>query len=82
VKNGKDKEVTIQRWLDYAAERVPQMQQEKLNNARELKQKPLAFAPGEEKVADPSQRSLQRPRVFYRREVDELPLIVAKPSTR
>ncbi|MEP7341016.1 MAG: caspase family protein [Acidobacteriota bacterium] len=82
VKNGKEKEVTVQRWLDYAAERVPQMQQEKLNNARELKQKPPAFAPGEEKVADPAERSVQRPRVFYRREVDEVPLIVAKPAAR
>jgi uncharacterized caspase-like protein len=82
VKNDKAKEVTIQRWLDYAAARVPQMQQEKMDAARELKQKPPAFTPGDEKVADPTQRSVQVPRVFYRREAAEEPLIVAKPAVK
>jgi len=34
---------------------------------------------GEEKVDDADKQSLQRPRVFYRREPETQPLIVAKP---
>jgi hypothetical protein len=35
---------------------------------------------GEDKeFASPEQRSLQRPRVFYRREEEAQPFIVAKP---
>jgi hypothetical protein len=34
---------------------------------------------GEEKIEAVAQRSLQRPRVFYRREPEAQPLVVAKP---
>jgi len=33
----------------------------------------------EEEAASPEQRSLQRPRVFYRREAEAQPFIVARP---
>lgn len=62
----------------YATERVPKMQEAKLRDARALKLK-IAFVEGEEKIENPEERSVQRPRVFYRRETESRPLIVAKP---
>jgi uncharacterized caspase-like protein len=73
----KDGVVALREWLDYATERVPRMQEEKLRAARGLKLE-IAFVEGEEKRPD-DKRSLQRPRVFYRREPEAQPLIVARP---
>jgi len=39
----------------------------------------IAFTEGEQNIADPQKRSLQRPRVFYRRELEANPLVIAKP---
>ena len=74
----KDGQVVLREWLDYATERVPRMQEAKIKEGRGLKHK-VAFVEGEEKVEDVDKRSLQRPRVFYRREPETQPLIVAKP---
>ncbi len=87
----KDGQIVTREWFDYATERVPQMQEGE-NQARGLqKKKLLVFAPVETKAeekagekveetaAEPAQRSVQRPRVFYRREGEAKPLIVAKP---
>lgn len=83
----KDGQIVTREWFDYATERVPQMQESE-NQARGLqKKKLLAFAPAvakaeekaEEKTAEAAPRSVQRPRVFYRREVEAKPLVVAKP---
>ena len=71
----KDGTVLIREWLDYAVKRVPQMQANALRGARGLK---VAFVQGEEKLSDPEKRNLQRPRVFYRREVEPQPLIVER----
>jgi uncharacterized caspase-like protein len=77
----KDGQVLLKEWLDYATQRVPQMQAEKMKEAkgRQLEQI-VAFVPGEEKT-DPAKRNLQRPRVFYRRELEAEPFIVASPGT-
>jgi len=74
-----DGQVFLKEWLDYATQRVPQMQEEKLKEAqgRQLEQV-VAFVPGDEKT-DPAKRNLQRPRVFYRRELGVDPFIVARP---
>ena len=37
------------------------------------------FVEGENKEQDVTKRSLQRPRVFYRRDAEPRPLVVAKP---
>jgi hypothetical protein len=42
----------------------------------------LAFAEGEEQIVDPAKRNVQHPRVFYRREREAQPLVVAKPAVR
>jgi uncharacterized caspase-like protein len=73
----KDGQVTIREWLDFATERVPLMQQAKMRDSRDLLHK-AAFVEGEEKVADVEKRSVQRPRVFYRRELEAQPMVVAK----
>lgn len=75
-----DGQVFLKEWLDYATQRVPQMQEEKLREGRgrQLEQV-VAFVPGDEKT-DPAKRNLQRPRVFYRRELGLTPFIVARPG--
>jgi WD40 repeat protein/uncharacterized caspase-like protein len=74
----KDGVLIAREWLDFATERVPQMQQEKMTQGRGVGLE-ISFTEGETNVSDPSQRSLQRPRVFYRRELEATPLIIAKP---
>ena len=74
----KDSQVVVREWLDYATERVPRMQEAQMRAARDLKHN-IAFVEGEEKVAEVDKRSLQRPRVFYRREMEARPLIIARP---
>lgn len=63
----KDNQVLLREWLDYATNRVPQMQEEYAVGKRQLVQQ-SAQATG-----------VQRPRVFYRREVESRPFVVAKP---
>ena len=74
----KDGQVLLREWLDYATDRVPRMQESKIKEGRGLKHT-VAFIEGEEKVDDPDKRNVQRPRVFYRREPESQPMIVAKP---
>jgi WD40 repeat protein len=74
----KDGEVVLREWLDYATDRVPEMQVEKMRTARGLRVE-LAFVEGEETVTDIDKRNVQRPRVFYRREHERQPMVVAKP---
>lgn len=88
-KNSADRDgngrITQREWLDYPAERVPQLQLEKMKQRElDIKQGPndgerakLVFVAGDERIADPAKRSLQRPRVFYRRELEARPLVIA-----
>ena len=74
----KDGTLIAREWLDFATERVPQMQQQKMNEGRGVGLE-ISFTEGEKDVQDPQKRSLQRPRVFYRREMEANPLVIAKP---
>ncbi|MGH9881852.1 MAG: caspase family protein, partial [Pyrinomonadaceae bacterium] len=77
----KDNLVSIREWLDFAAERVPQLQEAKMTlRGINLQAAPPAAADGGEKkhTVDAGASDVQRPRVFYRREVEAQPLIVAK----
>jgi WD40 repeat protein len=73
----KDGQVMLREWLDFATERVPQMQQDKLDEekkeGRQLDR--IKFAEAD----SGNERSIQRPRVFYRRETETHPLVVARP---
>jgi len=73
-----DSQVLLREWLDYATERVPKMQETKMRESRGVGLG-IAFVEGEQKVPDVDKRSLQRPRVFYRREQETDPLVVARP---
>ena len=67
----KDGVVIAREWLNFATERVPQMQEEKMTQSRGLGLE-IVFVEGEK-------RSVQRPRVFYRRELETNPLVIFKP---
>jgi uncharacterized caspase-like protein len=68
----KDGQVSVREWFDYATDRVPEMQEEN-SGARLLLQE-------DEKSKDPARvRNLQRPRAFYRREPERVPVIIARP---
>ena len=73
----KDGQVWVREWFDYASTRVPNMQLEKMKAARGLGLN-LSFLAGEERVPDSERHATQTPRVFYRRESEGRPLIVAK----
>jgi WD40 repeat protein len=68
----KDGVVIAREWLNFATERVPQMQEEKMSQGRGLGLEEITFSEGEK-------RSVQRPRVFYRRELEANPLVITKP---
>jgi uncharacterized caspase-like protein len=72
-----DGQVLLREWLDYATGRVPEMQQQKLDEERKQGRQldRIKFAEAD----SGNERSIQRPRVFYRREAESSPLIVAKP---
>ncbi len=69
----KDGSILLREWLDFAAARVPELQLDLLQQPRSVK---LVFVGGEENLAPPK-RSLQRPRVYYRRELESQPIVVA-----
>jgi WD40 repeat protein len=65
----KDGLALAREWFNYAQERVGQMQP----------RLPLDFAANGAKAKDLKQRNIQRPRVFYRRELESRQFVVAKP---
>ena len=70
----KDGVVIAREWLNFATERVPQMQEEKMTQGRGIGlEGEITFVEGEK-------RTVQRPRVFYRRELETNPLIITKPN--
>jgi WD40 repeat protein len=71
-KEPSDGRIMVREWFNYASERVPRMQEEKMKAARDL-----VFVEGEERTVEGGQRNVQRPRLFYRRELEAQPLIVA-----
>ncbi|HKO99496.1 MAG TPA: caspase family protein [Pyrinomonadaceae bacterium] len=75
----KDGEVGVREWFDYASARVPNMQIEKMKQARSVGIT-LSFTESKsnEGVPELERRVTQTPRVFYRRESEGRPLIVAK----
>jgi uncharacterized caspase-like protein len=70
----KDGMALAREWFNYAEERVPQMLE------REMQMRPpLDPAGNDAKAKDPKQRGVQRPRAFYRRELETRQFVVAKP---
>jgi WD40 repeat protein len=73
-----DGTVLVREWLDYATRRVPLMQLDKMKEAG-ARGGDLSFAEGERGL-NLERRSGQRPRVFYRRELEAQPLVIALPA--
>lgn len=81
-----DGRIVLREWLNYATQQVPLMQEEQMRGTpvvkdRQGRELELVFVEGDEDIKDPAKRSVQRPRVFYRRELEPLPLIVARPQS-
>jgi WD40 repeat protein len=73
-----DGDVLTREWFDYATRRVPEMQLDKMRQARDVGLD-LSFAE-DERGLTLERRAGQRPRVFYRREPEAQPLIIARPG--
>ena len=73
----RDGRVVVREWFDYASRRVPQLQVELMREAQAKRGVKVAFVQGDERIEDPAERNLQRPRAYYRREADARPLVVA-----
>ncbi len=72
----KDGTVHVKEWLDFAARRVPEIQLEEMSRAA-TSGRDLSFAE-EERGITLARRQGQRPRLYYRRELEAHPLVVAK----
>ena len=71
----KDGTIVLREWLNYASDRVPQLQRERMRQAGERRLK-LAYVEGEERLFKAEDRNVQRPRVFYRRELEAQPFVI------
>jgi uncharacterized caspase-like protein len=74
-----DGQVIAREWLDFATQRVPQLQTSAVQAARKARGE-VDTEKLEAVYREMEQRLLQRPRVFYRREPEAQPLVVAKPK--
>jgi WD40 repeat protein len=74
----KDGQVLVREWLDFATARVPEMQMEKIEEQRKMGRELGLVIKFVESDTGPD-RNVQRPRVFYRREMESNPMIVARP---
>ena len=75
----KDGKVVAREWMDYATMRVPELQEAQIEAAQKQGRELTFVEVAEEMRGQSKTPGLQRPRVFYRREADSEPLIVAKP---
>ena len=66
-------EVILQEWFDYAKRRVPRMRQGNIEQTARQQNKSL------EEVELAEEGKVQQPKVFYRREPELQPFVVAKP---
>jgi WD40 repeat protein len=72
--------LTVREWFDFAAQRVPEMQHEWRMQRGLVTPTRAGRAVIVHQEGDPSMDGVQRPRVFYRRELEARPLIVARIS--
>jgi WD40 repeat protein len=72
-----DDQVDVREWLEYAASRVPEIQQSLESHARELEHVRAEDADAAVRRAEQDSSS-QHPRLFYRREQESRPLIILR----
>ncbi|MDQ2936537.1 MAG: hypothetical protein M3R67_03425 [Acidobacteriota bacterium] len=71
--DNKDGQVELREWFDYAKQQVPRLREQKIEQSAKKQGKQL------EEVQVTEGGKVQQPRVFYRRELEAQPLIVARP---
>ncbi len=71
----KDGTILLREWLDFATERVPQLQVQRMLQAGS-RNVALAYVEGEERLSEAERRNVQRPRAFYRRELESDPFVI------
>jgi len=67
-----DGQVWVREWLDYAVQRVPRLREQRVTHTAKQRNKLL------ELVEATEEGKVQTPRVFYRREMDAQPWVVAR----
>lgn len=72
----KDRAINLREWLNYATEQVPRMQEENMLDALRGRSRYLNFV-GDGSGPKDTKSNVQRPRIFYRRELDSNPLVIA-----
>jgi uncharacterized caspase-like protein len=75
----KDGQILLREWLDYATIRVPQLQIDGMKRMAALGRDISIVRDEKGHRVSPEDRQTQRPRVFYRRDADQQPLVIAKP---
>jgi len=73
----KDGTINLREWLDFATDEVPKMQDESMLDALRGRGRYITFRGDGSRTSDPNQSGVQRPRVFYRREFETKPFVVA-----
>jgi len=75
----KDGQILLREWLDYTTIRLPELQMDGMQRMSALG-RDISIVEGERsRGVLPKDRATQRPRVFYRRESDPQPILIAKP---
>lgn len=72
--------IDLREWLNYATEEVPRMQQQNSLEALRGRGRYITFA-GDGKGPKDPRSNLQRPRIFYRRELETTPFIIGVLQT-
>jgi len=76
----KDGQILLREWLDYTTIRLPELQVDGMQRMAALGRDVSIIDGANSRGVEPSERDVQRPRVFYRREADQYPLVIAKPN--
>ena len=75
----KDGQILLREWLDYTTIRLPELQMDGMKRMAALG-RDISIVEGEpSRGVMLKDRETQRPRVFYRRESDPQPILIAKP---
>jgi hypothetical protein len=79
--DGSSTRLTLRQWFDFAVKRVPELQTKLMQDAHDRNWE-IGVVEGEGKIPDPNSRSLQHPRVFYRRDPDSNPVFIGSLASR
>jgi WD40 repeat protein/uncharacterized caspase-like protein len=75
----KDGQILLPEWIDYTKIRLPQLQLDGMQRMASLGRS-ISVAPGaKERGVTPMERETQTPRIFYRRDPNATPLVIARP---